>query len=307
MKIILAATDDALASAWQQHCGDLKNVCVHRGSILDADCDAVVSPANSFAFMDGGIDMAYSQHFGWHVQARLQSLIRDKHHGELLIGLAEIVETGNVKIPFLIAAPTMRVPMKLQESANPYLAARAVFLLVQHGTFEQGALAGERIADAVKTVAFPGLGTGVGGIGPQTCAIKCGSRSKKLCWAMAFFRAPGQRRPTGIRGCTRIVYGIYNGEDRAMPTLILPPRYTPDSNALWKAAIDADWETERLQGWRVPEGLAVDSDIVLYGEPLFAAVVADQLRLALLEPPFQWTAELPEGRRGLGCSRIGGT
>ena len=24
-----------------------------------------VSPANSFGFMDGGIDMAYSLHFGW--------------------------------------------------------------------------------------------------------------------------------------------------------------------------------------------------------------------------------------------------
>ena len=33
--------------------------------------------------------------------------------------------------------------------------------------------------------------------------------------------------------------------------------------------------------------------LVLYGEPLFAAVVADQLHLALLEPPFQWTADLP--------------
>lgn len=27
-------------------------------------CDKV-SPANSFGFMDGGIDMAYSVHFGW--------------------------------------------------------------------------------------------------------------------------------------------------------------------------------------------------------------------------------------------------
>lgn len=170
MKIILTATDDALASAWEQHCGDLEDVHVHRASILDVDSDAVVSPANSFGFMDGGIDMAYSQHFGWQVQERLQSLIRDKHHGELLVGLAEIVETDNLRVPFLIAAPTMRVPMKLQDSVNPYLAARAVFLLIQYDTFERGMLAGERIGDAVKSVAFPGLGTGVGGIGPQTCA-----------------------------------------------------------------------------------------------------------------------------------------
>jgi O-acetyl-ADP-ribose deacetylase (regulator of RNase III) len=170
MKIILTATDDDLASAWEQHCADLENVSVHRGSILDLDCDAVVSPANSFGFMDGGIDMAYSQHFGWHVQKRLQAVIRERHHGELLVGTAEIVETDNLRVPFLIAAPTMRVPMKLQDSVNPYLAARAVFLLIQHGTFDQGTLAGEQIADAVKTVAFPGLGTGVGAVGLNTCA-----------------------------------------------------------------------------------------------------------------------------------------
>ncbi len=79
-----------------------------------------------------------------------------------------------------------------------------------------------------------------------------------------------------------------------MPTLILPPRYTPDTNAIWKAAIDAEWETERLLGWRVPEGFASKDKLVLYGEPLFAAVVADQLQLALIEPPFRWAADLPE-------------
>ena len=45
--------------------------------------------------------------------------------------------------------------MILQDTVNPYLAARAVFLLVQHGTFAQGILAGEQIADAVRTIAFP--------------------------------------------------------------------------------------------------------------------------------------------------------
>jgi len=92
-----------------------------------------------------------------------------------------------------------------------------------------------------------------------------------------------------------------------MPTLILPPRYTPDSNALWKAAIDAGWETERLQGWRIPAGFIMEENLVLYGEPLFAAVVADQLHLALLEPPFPWTAELPEvyRRRDVQFSALG--
>lgn len=170
MDIILTAVDQPLADAWKRFCGDLDFVRVHHGSIFECGCDAVVSPANSFGFMDGGIDMLYSQRFGWGVQERLQALIREKHHGELLVGAAEIVETHVEQIPYVIAAPTMRVPMILRESVNPYFAARAVLLLIQHGEFAAGPLEGDPIRDVVKSVAFPGLGTGVGRVGPNTCA-----------------------------------------------------------------------------------------------------------------------------------------
>lgn len=170
MNIILTSVEDALADAWERFCGDLPFVSVHRGSIFDLSCDAVVSPANSYGFMDGGIDMLYSEQFGWGVQERLQALIQDKHHGELLVGAAEIVETNSPNLPYLIAAPTMRVPMILQHSVNPYLAARAVLLLVKFGAFTHGSNAGKPIAEFVDSIAFPGLGTGVGRIGPNTCA-----------------------------------------------------------------------------------------------------------------------------------------
>jgi O-acetyl-ADP-ribose deacetylase (regulator of RNase III) len=170
MKIILSAVETELADAWQRFCGDLECVEIHRGSVFELSCDAVVSPANSFGFMDGGLDMLLSQRFGWQVQERLQNLIATKHHGELLVGTAEIVETDNPQIPFLISAPTMRVPMILRDSVNPYLAARAVFLLIKHGTFASGKYKGEGIADYVQSVVFPGLGTGVGRVGPNTCA-----------------------------------------------------------------------------------------------------------------------------------------
>ena len=74
------------------------------------------------------------------------------------------MHTDDPTFPFVIAAPTMRVPMILRDSVNPYLAARAVILLVRHGTFPGGPFAGEPIQDVIKTVAFPGLGTGVGGL-----------------------------------------------------------------------------------------------------------------------------------------------
>ncbi len=169
MKIILTGVEPELVEAWQRFCGDLEDVTVYHGSIFDVHCDAVVSPANSFGFMDGGIDLLYSRRFGWQVQERLQELIRTVYHGELLVGVAEIVET-DAPIPFLIAAPTMRVPMILRDSANPYLAARAALTLVKHGVFRAGFHKGTPISEVVHSVAFPGLGTGVGQVGPDVCA-----------------------------------------------------------------------------------------------------------------------------------------
>ena len=171
MKIVLTAVEPGLLDAWTKFCGDLDCVTVHEGSILNASADAVVSPANSFGFMDGGIDARYSQHFGWHVQDRLRKLIHERHHGELLVGSAEIVETDDTRFPYLIAAPTMRVPMILgQETINPYLATRAVLLLVKRGTFVHGKDLGKQIAEHVQNIAFPGMGTGVGRVSHAVCA-----------------------------------------------------------------------------------------------------------------------------------------
>ena len=171
MNIILAAREDRLADAWETACGDLDFVRIHRGSIFDVTCDALVSPANSYGFMDGGIDALYSDRFGRDVERRLRRLILDRHHGELLVGRAEVVETDNAAHPFLIAAPTMRVPMVLdQGTVNPFLATRAVLLLAQHGVFPTGTLAGEPIHRQVQSIAFPGMGTGVGRVPSEICA-----------------------------------------------------------------------------------------------------------------------------------------
>ena len=170
MRIVLAALDEALARAWEAFCGDVPGVVVHRGSILDVECDAVVSPANSFGFMDGGVDALYQERFGSEIQQRVRAAIHDRHHGELVVGEAAIVETDDAAIPYLIAAPTMRVPMILRDSVNPYLATRAALLLVRFGTFAVGDYAGAPIADAVRTVAVPGMGTGVGRVPAAVCA-----------------------------------------------------------------------------------------------------------------------------------------
>ena len=194
MNLILTGLESSECRAWTTFLGDLDNVSIYEGSILDTKSDAIVSPANSFGFMDGGIDGLYLKHFGKELQQRVQKLIQDKHNGELLVGSADIVETGNNTHPFLIVAPTMRVPMKLADSVNPYLAARAIFLLLKNGIFQEGELVGKKISDTVKTIALPGLCTGVGGISFNTCARQVraayddfvlGKRQTPRTWAEA--------------------------------------------------------------------------------------------------------------------------
>lgn len=165
MEIILTAIDDALADAFEVHCGNIENVSVHRGSIFDVECDAVVSPANSFGFMDGGIDAWYCWRFGDGIQDAVRMAILRFWHGELPVGTAEIVETKDADVPYLIASPTMRVPMLLgKDTVNPYLAMRAVIMLIREGRFREGVKAGQAIKNHIKTIALPGLGTGVGNV-----------------------------------------------------------------------------------------------------------------------------------------------
>ena len=77
------------------------------------------------------------------------------------------------------------------------------------------------------------------------------------------------------------------------PALILSPRYTTDSIALAKAAANAGWSVQRLLSWHIPAGATPEST-ALYGEPFFAAAIAEQLSLHLFEPSFDWLPTLPQ-------------
>ncbi len=79
-----------------------------------------------------------------------------------------------------------------------------------------------------------------------------------------------------------------------MPTLILTPRFTEDSQALWRTAGQLGWRVERLVTWRVPDDLRSVSEPVLYLESLFGPTLAEQFGLRLLEPAIDWLPRLPE-------------
>lgn len=75
--------------------------------------------------------------------------------------------------------------------------------------------------------------------------------------------------------------------------LILPLRVTDDSIALRKAALRRGWAVERLPGWRISSPPDPQDALAIYGEPLFARLVARQCDRFLLEPPADWLTHLP--------------
>jgi hypothetical protein len=93
----------------------------------------------------------------------------------------------------------MRVPMVLgPETINPYLATRAVLLLARHGILP----AGEPLADLLRTIAFPGMGTGVGRVPAETCA-------RQMRAAVDEFLLDGYRMPKSwaeARGRHQLLY-----------------------------------------------------------------------------------------------------
>lgn len=173
MNFTFVDINEELTNAWEKVFDGIENIDIRNESIFSLSCDAIVSPANSYGYMNGGIDFAISKNLGWHVEKKLQEKIRKKYFGELLIGQADIIETDHQLFPYLVSAPTMRHPMTINRTPNVYLAMRAILLLLKYGRLESG----ELIKEKVKSIAIPGLGTGVGQVQPLVCA-----RQMRIAW-----------------------------------------------------------------------------------------------------------------------------
>lgn len=175
MKIFLRDTNPEMAEAWKVWFNGVADIEVSVGDIFEGPkANAIISPANSFGFMDGGIDLAYSKKFGWGLQKDLQKIINDEHYGELPIGQAIIVSTGNDDYPWCVSAPTMRVPMPVASTMNAYLAFRASLIAVaKHNKemMEARELFGSPAKnDIIESIICPGLGTSVGQMPANVCA-----------------------------------------------------------------------------------------------------------------------------------------
>jgi O-acetyl-ADP-ribose deacetylase (regulator of RNase III) len=139
--------------------------CDVRDLVNDYRITVIVSPANSFGFMDGGIDKVYMELFPG-IQTRVQDRIKQFNittslgRSVLPIGSALLVSTRDNKCPFLACVPTMFFPEKISETRNVYWSMLGLLILIECSLSE--------MKDVV--VAIPCFGTGVGKMTPEAAA-----------------------------------------------------------------------------------------------------------------------------------------
>ena len=120
----------------------MPEVVVYLGDITELDVDAIVNAANTRLFMGGGVAGAIKRRGGEEIEKEAVS------KGPIEIGQAVSTSAGKLKAKWVIHAPTMRTDFRTNEE---YIRKATVAALKE----------ADRIS--ATSIAFPALGTGVGG------------------------------------------------------------------------------------------------------------------------------------------------
>lgn len=163
LELILVDPNAYVCNAWRKYFDEFPDVEIILGRFEDvADFDCMVSPANSFGLMDGGVDAAITHYFGQGLMKDVQEHIIEHFLGEQPVGTSFIIGTRNQKHPWLAHTPTMRVPMEIARTDNVYLAMFAMLLAIKHHN--------DASESVIRRVLCPGLGTGTGRVPPLEAA-----------------------------------------------------------------------------------------------------------------------------------------
>jgi len=152
------------------------------GDITQQKVDAVVNPANSKGIMGGGAALAMKEAGGEQIEKDAVA------NAPIRLGKAIATTAGRLPARYVFHAPTMTLP---SEKAN----AKAT---------DQAVSASLRLANqmGVKSVAFPGMGTGVGGVPAEEAAAA-------MVNAVKFFLDFNVGRPGSLK---EIVFVDLNGD-----------------------------------------------------------------------------------------------
>ena len=125
-------------------------IVVKRGDLTQIDCDAIVNPANSFGYMGGGVAGAIKRVGGIEIENEAIS------KAPIEVGKAVATTAGSLPCKYVIHAPTMRQPAMRIDVENVKLATKAAL--------EFG------VKLNLRSIAIPGMGTGVGGVSARDAA-----------------------------------------------------------------------------------------------------------------------------------------
>ncbi|MGW0186299.1 macro domain-containing protein [Streptomyces sp. NPDC003362] len=163
LKVVLTDINTHVVEAWRAAFADTPGIEIRKGSILDEQVDAWVSPTNSRGRMDGGVDAAVKRYLGAGIQLRVQRAIRDRFAGSLPVGSAVCVPSGATNPRFLISTPTMETSSQnVSETLNVALACAAAFQAIHR----QNAQA----PGSITSVALVGMGARTGRVPARVCA-----------------------------------------------------------------------------------------------------------------------------------------
>jgi len=125
-------------------------ILVRKGDITQIRCDAIVNPANSFGYMGGGVAGAIKRIGG--VEIEKEAI------GKAPIDVGKAISTtaGSLPCSYVIHAPTMKRPAMRIDVENVRKAIKAALELARNLN--------------IKSVAIPGMGTGVGGVSYKDAA-----------------------------------------------------------------------------------------------------------------------------------------
>ncbi|RST08207.1 Appr-1-p processing protein [Streptomyces sp. WAC07149] len=163
LRVVLTDVNADVVESWRAAFADTSGIEIRRGSILDEDVDAWVSPTNSRGRMDGGVDAAVKRFLGAGIQLRVQRAIRDGFAGSLPVGSAVCVPSGAVTPRFLISTPTMETSSQnVSQTLNVALACAAAFQAVHRQNDEK--------PGSIRSVALVGMGARTGRVPARVCA-----------------------------------------------------------------------------------------------------------------------------------------
>ena len=125
-------------------------IIVTKGDITQLKVDAIVNAANSQLIMGGGVAGAILRTGGKEIQEEARK------KAPVPVGRAVATTAGRLQAKYVIHAPTMELPAMSTSKLKVRLAAR-------------GALECARQL-RIASIAFPGMGTGVGGLSVEEAA-----------------------------------------------------------------------------------------------------------------------------------------